>query len=329
MEYYKSKKGYYYCKYKNGKVKRLSKQIYYNKMKKGGDKINTGASADIFYPAYKKNTSGKIVKNLEYVSKIPFKKVSYKDIIDEVNTGKRIMEINNWVSYFLPVENKVDFNHISNISNINNNNRATYTNHNSIRTMVIRKADMNLDKLFRSHTLTPNIIRKLLLKTAVACKLLLDTLNVAFFDLKSLNIMIKKVNNDPIKYECYLIDFSKNYMVSNWTEFKTFSQNLSHIASDYSWAPEVNRMRKNIENINNFIRLNKSNAIWKTWANKAMVYQLAFTFKYYDAHFFNYSNTIESFIPNMLQENSNDRPTLETVIQTLDSNNSKNYSFSL
>ena len=39
MEFYISKNGYYYCKYKNGKIKRISKEKYYKFIKKikGGD----------------------------------------------------------------------------------------------------------------------------------------------------------------------------------------------------------------------------------------------------------------------------------------------------
>ena len=208
MEFYISKNGYYYCKYKNGKIKRISKEKYYKFIKKGGDKISSGASANIFHPAYKKNTTGKIVRNDKFVSKIPLKKVSYKNFKNEVATGHEIMGINHWNNYFLPVENRVNFNYISSINNIDAANREKYKNYNSIKTMIISKADMNLDQLFREHTLDNNTIRKILLKTTNACKLLLDRLNIAFFDLKSLNIMIKKVSDNPIKYECYLIDFS-------------------------------------------------------------------------------------------------------------------------
>ena len=140
--------------------------------------------------------------------------------------------------------------------------------------------------------------------------------------------MIKKVSDNPIKYECYLIDFSKTYMISDWTEFKTFSERLTHFVDNYFWAPEVNKLRFNLKEIEQFKRLDKNGRIWRLWADKAMVYQIAKAFEYYN-DVFNYNEVINSMIPNMLATNPRDRPSLKDVIHKLDPDNSKDYSFSL
>ena len=59
-----------------------------------------------------------------------------------------------------------------------------------------------------------------------------------------------------------------------------------------------------------------------------MVYQIAKAFEYYN-DVFNYNKVINSIVPNMLATNSRDRPSLEDIINKLDPDNSKDYSFSL
>jgi ribosomal protein L37AE/L43A len=351
-----SKKGYFYKQYKNNKKKRISKTEYLklkksknvSKIQKGGEAIGKGTSACIFKPGMtREKSNGPITVKEGYVSKLLYDTKVQVNNNREYAMGQLIQQIPDHNKFFHPVEKIERF-------TVDDFQEAYKTNSNLIyRNMatcgdiknksvsrisyLIRKADLSVSALLdpdNEFIYTVDILKKILLKTCVACQLLIER-GIACFDLKHANIVINES-------ETYLIDFDSKLMPSSWNEFKNIFLKKFHTGGDYIWAPEINKFRSDYDKkniINNFLGVNNSgkpikyglmliDTDWKKFIEKAMVYQIA-------KGIFSYEYTVKLFgdelltdlISRMKKETPTERPTLEDIIAKLDPHSEKAYKF--
>ena len=318
----KLKKGY---KYSGKKLKRGLPQIVKVKKNKkiGGKPIASGSYGCLFDPAIRCPNEE---KNDDFynnkISKVSLdnwandKSWVKKEGLEEEKISAKLKKLDNEGRFFFGVEKICEIipNQVQDILTKNPRgicNRLKNRDNNPHHNMIMRKADLDMAKVFANKSpyfnVTIDTIAKTILKTCISCEKL-KSIGIAAFDIKGDNMMFMKPSDNEM--ESVMIDFGTAFMPTNFNELQNKIQNR-HII--YTWAPEIwlfdplqdqtilTKQRQQLEfdewsegrNLYSWFRKyymkafknnpdgTKNTQGWRDYIDKAMVFQIVYSIFYW------------------------------------------------
>ena len=221
----KLKKGF---KYSGRKLKSGLPEIVRIKKQKGGKVLGKGSYGCVIQPAIP--CSKKL--GVDMVSKVGLDP-SERDY-DEVYIGQQLSKIDPKSKYFVYVTESCDIPR----SEIDPKDfkKCKFELGPKYQNMIMERGSMNLHEL-KSVKKDDDIFAKILVKMIESCLLLMKN-GLTHYDIKSLNVIIKKVSPDKHEYESFMIDFGSTFMPRNWDDFGV----IVDINDNYLWPVEVYSM---------------------------------------------------------------------------------------
>ena len=278
--------------------------------KKGGKRLGEGNYGCTVSPAYKCKSNINKIKNASKLSNL--KNTEEDPIIYEY-----IKKIPNFKKYFvIPYEKCIIDNKniklidIKECQNINLLTNEQFTN------SIMIKGDYDL---FHTKNISLNTAIKYIKKLLEAISILVKH-NIAHFDIKSLNILIKD-------NESYFIDFDDTFSPINWMEFRDFINSFAHMTTNYIWPPEIylqftkyKYMPQYIYNYLDNIKINDKG--YKQFITKIMIYLLGNSFldiynkinKHKSKHLF------KKLLKDMTENNPEKRPSIQECYKYINTN---------
>ena len=298
----KLKKGF---KYSGKKLKSGLPEIIRVKKQKGGKVLGKGSYGCVIEPAIP--CSKKLKENV--VSKIGLDP-DERDY-DEFNIGKKLSKIDPESKYFVYVTESCDIPR----SAINDADfkKCKFELGKEYQNMIMEKGSMNFHEL-KSVKKDDDIFKKILIKMIESCILLMKN-GLTHYDIKSLNIIIKKISADKNEYESFMIDFGSTFMPQNWDDFGI----IVDINDRYLWPIEVYSMMDSYkkfytDRVKKYVTIKflKGNKGFMDFSDKVMSYMIGIMFinNFKD-------NKLKSVIEKMVKPHPDERITLKEALKLI------------
>ena len=243
--------------------KKLHKKKKYKKTN-GGKVLGEGNYGCIVHPAYPCPSSKSTKKKVSKLS---------TDITDKVPiVYQKLKQIKNYKDFFIFPDLSCVIKS-STIKKIDKQNcKNTNLNNQFILNSTMAKGNYDL------YNLPPNTTEytfaKYLLKLLNAIHILSKN-NIAHFDIKALNIIIKNNN-------AFLIDFDDVFNPTNEAQLTEFLYSFSHMTDKYVWAPEIYfQFEYFFDDIPEFLLKYIENSSYKQFITNAMIFSLGLAFDDY------------------------------------------------